>query len=106
MSAHRILAGPGELTRLANILARSAKVRTFDSEGEQEAPRLAYSLGDIEESATTLLQLLSSLTDEKLAAAEIEDLLQQIGEEFRHILYHMRDPKYFRYLFNDPELGS
>jgi len=102
MSGYRTLAGPGEVARLASILARSPKVRTFDSEGEEEAPRLAYSLGDIEDSATTLLQLLPRLMTDSMPPAEIEELLHQIGEEFRHILYHVRDPRYFRYLFNEP----
>ena len=29
---------------------------------------------------------------------ELFDVLIDIGEEFRHILYHIHDPKFYKYL--------
>jgi hypothetical protein len=99
MTGRRTLVDPSAVSRLADILDRSRKVTTFDSEKEKEAHRLAYSLGDIEESVTKFLELLPRLMNEALTPADIEELLHEIGEEFRHIDYHMRDPRYFRYIF-------
>ena len=33
--------------------------------------------------------------------AAIQNALLDIGEELRHILYHIKDPKFFDYLFED-----
>ena len=84
---------------VTNILKKSQKVNSFDLNGELESETLAHSLLDINESCNTLVNdlfpkfELTSLTEE-----EINELLFDIGEELRHILYHIRDPKYYQYL--------
>jgi hypothetical protein len=45
-----------------------------------------------------LEEQLPKLTDDHGERPEIYDLLLEIGEEFRHILYHIRDPRFYRYL--------
>jgi hypothetical protein len=41
---------------------------------------------------------LPKLAREELSPAEAFDLLLDIAEEFRHILYHIHDQKFFEYL--------
>ena len=31
---------------------------------------------------------------------QLNDVLLDIGEELRHVLYHIRDPKFFSYLYD------
>lgn len=41
--------------------------------------------------------------NDKASPAELFDALLDIGEELRHILYHIHDPKFYRYLNGDSE---
>lgn len=34
----------------------------------------------------------------KMSGDEIDELLLDVGEEFRHIIYHIKDPKFYDYL--------
>lgn len=44
---------------------------------------------------------LPKLFSERLNEEQIDDLLHKIGEEIRHILYHIKDPKFYEYLRED-----
>lgn len=66
-------------------------------EGPDEAPTLVHALSDIEESCRRYLgEQLPKLVDAATAGRELEDVLIDILEEFRHIAYHIHDPEYFR----------
>jgi hypothetical protein len=69
---------------------------------EQEAMEIATGLVDIKESAdrlfTDLVPRLLKVPSNRDAA---DDFLNEIGEEYRHILYHIRDAKLFRYLLEE-----
>lgn len=90
-----------EIGRLARKLAHYESVSKFDSDDELEAWRLAISLSDMEKSFLDILNnhlpALCEASDEK----SINEILWDIGEELSHILYHIRDPKYFGYLRDD-----
>ena len=45
-----------------------------------------------------LNEQLPRLLDEGAANAELYDALLEIGEEFRHIVDHIQDPTFYRYL--------
>jgi hypothetical protein len=89
--------------RLADQLVRIPRVhRTAKQRGttpEAEAWQIATALLDIEESANALF---ASLVPKLLVAdpdgSEADDLLHEIGEEYRHILHHIRDTKMFAYI--------
>jgi hypothetical protein len=67
---------------------------------DAEAWQIATALADIEESAATLFtELVPKLLTVPPESEEAEDLLTDIGEEYRHILYHIRDTTLFDYLF-------
>lgn len=46
---------------------------------------------------------LAKLTGKSLGPNEIYPILHDIGEELRHILYHIKDPHYYRYLFGEED---
>ncbi|PIQ18030.1 MAG: hypothetical protein COZ75_02885 [Flavobacteriaceae bacterium CG_4_8_14_3_um_filter_34_10] len=88
-----------KLKMLAQNLRKSEKVNSFDSLEERESETLAHSILDIEESCKTLLNnLFPKLEPTTLSQDEINELLFDIGEELRHILYHINDPKFYDYL--------
>jgi hypothetical protein len=74
-------------------------VTKFDEGEHQEASTLAHAFADLEESFDKFLnEHLPRLVRDQPDAGEIPGLLLEIGEEFRHILYHLRDPKFYSYL--------
>lgn len=93
------------IAELARRLQTCEKVQTLSREYSEEKDRaeawtIAHSFSDLEESFRKFLDvLLPKLLKEELTGEQIEDILLEIGEEFRHILYHIKDPKFFEYLF-------
>jgi glucose-6-phosphate-specific signal transduction histidine kinase len=71
---------------------------------DEEAWQIATALADIEESAARLFQeLVPQLLDATIDSDRARDVLQDIGEEYRHIFYHIRDTKFFDYVIPDEE---
>ena len=99
MRTRRVLEDPEKVKQLADQLGECPEVQALDEGEEKEAWTLAHSFSDIEESCLAFLEgQLPRLLEGKLEASEVYDLLLDIGEEFRHILYHIHDPKFYRYL--------
>lgn len=99
MNASRPLMTPEAALRLTERLARVKSVSQFDQPGEPQAATLAHSLTDLEKSFREIVEtLLPRLLDESLASDQLNDVLLDIGEELRHVLYHIKDPKFFGYL--------
>lgn len=99
MSSTRMLQDIADISALAERLSRCESVRRLDENGEEEAWTLAHAFSDLEQSFQTVLQdHLPRLTQDSLEPEEASDLLLDIGEELRHILYHVHDPKFYRYL--------
>ena len=91
--------------RLIERLARVKTVSQFDQPGEPQAATLAHSLTDLEKSFREILDaLLPKLLNESLDSDQLNDTLLDIGEELRHVLYHIKDPKFFGYLIDDQEV--
>lgn len=102
MNASRPLMTPEAAQRLTERLSRVKSVSQFDQPGEPQAATLAHSLTDLEKSFREILEaLLPRLLDESLASDQLNDVLLDIGEELRHVLYHIKDPKFFDYLTED-----
>ena len=99
MSGQQLLEDTAALKALAERLAQCKAVTRFDADEEHEAWTLAHAFADLEESFRRFLEeQLPRLTSGQLTGPEIYDLLLEIGEEFRHILYHIKDPKFYQYL--------
>lgn len=95
------------VTMLADHLQRIPKVAeeaTRRGTGlEAEAMQIATGLADIQESSRELFErLVPRLLKAPPASAEAQELLQDIGEEYRHILYHIMDTKIFSYIVPEP----
>jgi hypothetical protein len=74
-----------------------AEVRCYDPPEEEEAWTLAHALLDPEESFVTFnRKLLPALERGALPSEGILNTLHSIGEECRHILYHIGDSMFFR----------
>lgn len=94
-----IIIGPEDVSSLATRLERLDVVREHDGPDYREAEYLAQSLAELEESFRRYLNLLlPRLVQDDLSNKDLAVALHDIGEEFRHVLYHIKDPKYFRYL--------
>lgn len=89
--------------KLADTLLRSDVLREFvtrrgSGSAKEDAWEIATGLSDILESAERLRDLVASLAASDADHSDIEDALNAIGEEYRHILYHIRSTKYFGYV--------
>lgn len=88
-----------EMKELAERLEICQQVKRYDSAEEKQAWTLAHNLLDLEQSFRTYLdQQFPRLKKEELNPDQMNDLLLEIGEEFRHILYHIRDSAFYAYL--------
>lgn len=89
------------LTSLANRLSECEEVNRFDLGSEKEAWTIAHSLSDIEQSFNEINEkYLPSLIDPNIRGKDLINLLLDIGEELRHIQYHIKAQKFFEYIQN------
>jgi hypothetical protein len=89
-----------DVKRLADRLSRCPEVTHFDDGENKEAWGLADSFADLEDSFRAFLDdQLPRVVQGNLQPSEMHDLLLDIGEEFRHILYHiLEQQKFYKYL--------
>lgn len=91
-----------ELKGLAERLNRCEQVIRYDTATEKQAWTLAHNFLDLAESFRTFLdKQLPRLRDESFGCAELNDVLTDIGEEFRHILWHIHNAEFYAYLRDD-----
>lgn len=70
----------------------------------EEAWEIGTALADICESTTRLFdELLPALLRAEPSSIEVEDLLHEIGEEYRHIHYHITNSRFFSHVVSEPE---
>jgi hypothetical protein len=98
-STRRLLADQTAWQTLERRLSDCSAVKKFSTSDWDEANALAHSLADLEESferytRELLPRLLASGADQD----SVTDVLAEIAEELRHVLYHVQDPKFFRHL--------
>jgi hypothetical protein len=96
MTEKLLLKDVSAMNSLAERIAASPVLSRFPNP-TAESESLAYSLSDLEGSMRVFLdEQLPKLADPNVKGEELEDLLLDVREEFRHILYHMHDPEFFR----------
>lgn len=97
-----------ELKALAERLNRCEQVTRYDTATEKQAWTLAHNFLDLAESFRAFLdEQLPKLRDESLGCAELDDVLTDIGEEFRHILWHIQNAEFYAYLRDEaPAAGG
>jgi hypothetical protein len=104
MNDQQKLLPPFTVKELTDRLGKIASVAQFDAPDEPQGSTIANALSDLEDSFSIVLNnLLPKLLDQTKSPEELDDVLLDIGEELRHILYHIRDTKYFGYLVSDEE---
>ncbi len=80
-----------------DLRRRLAECPMVSQYGAEEAGTLVHAFTDLEESMRTFLsEQLPKLIDPTLKGEALEDVLMDVREEFRHILYHIHDPQFFR----------
>lgn len=87
-----------KLNRIKLNLDRCERVTRYSTKEEDQSDTLANSLIDIEESSRKIINKISGLYLKNLSVEEIDDVVLDIGEDLRHILYHINDTKVFDYL--------
>src|SRR5260370_3005136 len=85
-------------SNLADVLAASNAVRRLDRKDEPGAWRVAYALTEINESAANLMKELMPKLAKATDGASVDAALNEIGEQLRHVLYHVKDSGFFDYL--------
>jgi hypothetical protein len=89
-----------ERLRQAPRVVRSA--RQNDRTLDEESMQIATALADIEESAVDLFDnLVPRLFLLEPTSELADDVLNDVGDAYRHILYHILDTKLFVYIMPD-----
>ena len=87
------------VSELAKRLSACHEITRYDSGDHKEAWALADGFSDLEEAFRAFLdQHLPKLVDPQVKGEALVDVLQDIGEEFRTILWHIQFPKFYSYL--------
>jgi hypothetical protein len=86
---------------LDHRLSDCPAVKKFSTPDWDEPSTLVHSLADLEESFQRYVkELLPRLLAPNIDESSIEDVLYDITEELRHVLYHIQDPRFFRHLID------
>lgn len=85
---------------VAGLRKRLSDCPSVTRYGPDEPETLAHALSDIERPMREFLDVwLPKLADPTVKGQALEDLLWEVTtDEVRHMLYHLRDPEYFRQL--------
>jgi hypothetical protein len=98
----RRLKGAHSISKLADRLSQCPQVTRFDSGEHREAASLAYAFSELEESFDRFTATyFPALLNEHASPPEIYDVLHEVGEELRHILYHITQLRFYGYLRTD-----
>jgi hypothetical protein len=90
-------------TELIARLSQLPSVMRYDDGEWSEAETLAHAFLDLERSCQKFVnEQVPRLFDASLTNEDLTNLLLDIGEEFRHMLYHLKDPRFYRYLEPGP----
>ncbi len=104
MQSDRLLGDMAAWKNLAEKLSQVEEVTRHDEGQHKEAWVITHAFADLESSFRAFLEdQLPKLMESDLEPSAVAGLLIDIGEELRHILYHLRDPKFYRYLLPDSE---
>ena len=88
-----------KVAELAKRLSDCPEITRYDSQDHNEAWALADGFSDLEEAFHAILDnYLPKLADKQTTGEALMDVLDDIGEEFRTILWHIKEPKFYQYL--------
>ncbi len=88
-----------KFVELTKAIEKSSKVNSFDTGEIREAAGIALGLLDMEESFLVIMnKFIPILASENITEEIVDETLFNIGEELRHILYHINDMRYYAYI--------
>ncbi|WP_138484934.1 hypothetical protein [Dyadobacter bucti] len=88
-----------KLRALMANLERSSILNKLSTKEDNQIDTLANALIDIEESLKKVInEHIPHFYQNELSEEEVEDIIFDIGEELRHLLYHINDTKVYNYL--------
>jgi hypothetical protein len=98
-----VLGDARTVVELGRRLAGCSDVTRFNDGQREESEALAYALADIEEALRSILEKhLPKLVDPEADCSILNASLLDIGEDLRHVLYHVKDSKFYGYLNPGP----
>lgn len=86
------------ITRLVETLKRCPAISRLSTDSKSEPEALAHAVADIGSTAEKMQTEIIPKLLSSPGAPEVEDLLHQLREELRHVLYHIKDTEYFSVL--------
>lgn len=84
-----------DLARKLEIVPQVARLASADEPGGW---RVAYSLMEMDGSMSRIQEVVMRIRSEEVDAEQLHGLLIDIGEELRHVLYHVKDSGFYDYL--------
>jgi hypothetical protein len=87
-----------EVRKLSSKIKNSNVIKKNLPKWEHEADVIAIALLEIKQSFEKIYKDYIYRFDNE---NKPDDILLDIGEEFRHVLYHIKDMNYFSYLFDE-----
>ena len=80
-------------------LEKCERVNKHTTQEENQADTLANTYIDIEDGLKVIIEeQIPKLYLKDLTKEEVDELILDIGEELRHMLYHIKDTKVYSYL--------
>jgi hypothetical protein len=84
---------------LSRNIEKCKRVTRYSTETYNEVDTFVHALIDIEESLKQIInEDIPKLYLNELNEEDIDDIILNIGEEFRHLLYHIKDTKVYNYI--------
>jgi hypothetical protein len=84
---------------LESQLRSVSKLQALSDSDHDEVVTVAHGLLDIEEATNAFSELVGRAVElDTMTEDQIDAWLADIGEELRHILYHIGDMRYYEYL--------
>ena len=93
MKSKRLFEEVEDVKGLAQLLSHSSVVSDLE-----EGWELAHALSDLEESFIACLEVHLPRLKTNLHDPEVKDLLLDMGEDLRHILYQIENTRFYGYL--------
>ena len=92
-----------KLKIITRNLEKCERVTKLSTKEENQADTLANALIDIEDTLKKINVHITKLYLNDLKSEETDDLILELGEELRHILYHINDTSVYDYLNTNNE---
>jgi hypothetical protein len=91
-----------KLKTITHNLEKCERVNRYSTKEENQADTLANVFIDIESGLKKIIQeQIPKLYLNELTEEEVDDLILDIGEDLRHLIYHVNDTKVYNYLKSD-----